>query len=59
MPKAKIFLVGKDEEDLTPMEETAYEAEDVLQKALELYPDLLGGRPDQPRESSPLASSGS
>ena len=52
MPKAKIFLVGKDEEDLTPMEETAYEAEDVLQKALELYPDLLAGdqiNPENPR----------
>lgn len=43
MYKAKIFLVGKDEEDLTPMEETDYETEDVLQKAIELYPDLMAG----------------
>jgi hypothetical protein len=52
MYKAKIFLVGKDEEDWTPMEETDYEAEDVLQKALELYPDLLAGdqiNPENPR----------
>lgn len=43
MYKATIFLVGKDEEDLTPMEETDYETEDVLQKALEQYPKLLAG----------------
>jgi hypothetical protein len=52
MFKAKIFLVGKDEEDLTPMEETAYETEDVLQIALERYPDLLPGdqiNPEAPR----------
>ena len=52
MSKAKIFLVGKDEEDLTPMEETAYETEDVLQIALERYPDLLPGdqiNPEAPR----------
>ena len=52
MYKATIFLVGKDEEDLTPMEETDYETEDVLQKALEQYPKLLAGDqidPDSPR----------
>jgi hypothetical protein len=52
MFKAKIFLVGTDEEDLTPMEETAYKTEDVLQKALEKYPNLLAGDqidPDNPR----------
>ncbi len=43
MFKAKIYLVGKDEGDLIPMEETEYKAEDVLQKALERYPGLLAG----------------
>ena len=33
MTTDKIFLVGKDEENLTPMEETAYETEGVLQVA--------------------------
>jgi len=49
---AKIFLVGKDEENLTPMEETAYETEDVLQVVLARYPDLLAGdqiNPEEPR----------
>lgn len=49
---AKIFLIGKDEENLTPMEETAYETEDVLQTALARYPDLLAGDqidPEDPR----------
>jgi hypothetical protein len=43
MYRATIFLVGKDGEDLMPMEETDYKAEDVLQKALEKYPNLLAG----------------
>ena len=53
MYKATIFLVGKDEEDLTPMEETDYETEDVLQRVLQQYPELLAGDqidPDSPRE---------
>ncbi len=51
MSQAKIFLVGKDEEDLTPMEETSYKTEDALQKALERHSDLLAG--DQIDPGSP------
>lgn len=52
MKKAKIFLVGNDEAQLTPMEETAYENEDILQVLLARYPDLLPGdqiTPENPR----------
>jgi hypothetical protein len=51
MYKATIFLVGRDEEDLTPMEETSYKTEDVLQRVLEQYPKLLAG--DQIDPGSP------
>ena len=52
MTTDKIFLVGKDEEHLTPMEETAYDTEGVLQEVLARYPDLLAGDqidPENPR----------
>jgi hypothetical protein len=47
----KIFLIG-DDENLQPMEEKPYDAEDVLQGLLERYPDLLVGEqidPESPR----------
>ncbi len=52
MKNAKIFLVGDDEAELTPMAETAYENEDILQVLLARYPDLLPGdqiTPEDPR----------
>ena len=52
MTKAKIFLVGESEDDLVPMEESAYVKEVHLQKLLARYPDLLPGdqiTPDDPR----------
>ena len=39
MTKAKAFLVADDEESLTPMSETAYGNEDILQLLLARYPD--------------------
>lgn len=51
--KAKIFLVGENEQVLIPMEETPYAAEDILQTLLEDYPDLIPGdqiSPDVPRK---------
>jgi hypothetical protein len=50
--KAKIFLVTNDEENLTPMIETEYKSEDILQVLLAKYPDLLPGdqiSPEDPR----------
>lgn len=52
MAKAKIFLVGESEDDLVPMEESAYVKEAHLQRLLVRYPDLLPGdqiAPDDPR----------
>src|SRR5512136_1776907 len=52
MDNAKIFLVDDEERSLTPMTETAYVAEDVLQDLLARYPDLLPGDqidPENPR----------
>jgi hypothetical protein len=52
MTKAKIFLVGESEDDLVPMEESAYVKEAHLQRLLARYPDLLPGdqiTPDDPR----------
>jgi hypothetical protein len=52
MTKAKIFLVGESEDDLVPMEESAYVKEAHLQRLLVRYPDLLPGdqiTPDDPR----------
>jgi hypothetical protein len=52
MNKAKIFLVGDDETRLTPMVETPYRIEKVLQLLLSRYPDLLPGdqmNPENPR----------
>jgi len=52
MKNAKIFLVGKNENELIPMNETPYEKEDVLQVLLERYPDLLPG--DQINPENPV-----
>lgn len=52
MKQGKIFLVGAAEGTLTPMEETDYPKEDMLQELLADYPDLLPGdqiTPDAPR----------
>lgn len=52
MKTAKIFLVGEHENKLTPMIETTYSSEDVLQVLLERYSDLLPGDqidPEDPR----------
>jgi hypothetical protein len=52
MTRAKIFLVGESEDDLVPMEESAYVKEAHLQRLLARYPDLLPGdqiNPDNPR----------
>jgi hypothetical protein len=52
MKNAKIFLVGEHEDKLTPMTETTYSSEDVLQVLLERYSDLLPGDqidPEAPR----------
>ena len=53
MKKAKIFLVSEIEDKLTPMIETDYESEDILQVLLSRYPDLLPGdqiSPENPRQ---------
>ena len=50
MAGGKIYLREKD--GLVPMTEARYDAEDVLQKLLADYPDLLAGdqmRPNEPR----------
>ena len=47
----RIYLVS-DDETLKPMEVTPYSSEDLLQRLLEQYPDLLAGEqvdPDDPR----------
>jgi hypothetical protein len=47
----RIYLVS-DDETLKPMEATPYANEDLLQRLLERYPDLLAGEqvdPDDPR----------
>jgi hypothetical protein len=47
----RIYLVS-DDESLKPMEATPYANEDLLQRLLEQYPDLLAGEqvdPDDPR----------
>ncbi len=52
MTEAKIFLVDKNKQSLTPMIETDYVQEDILQALLEDYPDLLPGdqiNPEAPR----------
>ena len=49
---AKIFLVGEQEGDLVPMEESSYVRETNLQRLLVRYPDLLPGdqiSPGEPR----------
>ena len=52
MSQARIFLISEDETSLTPMTETAYETEEVLQLLLARHVDLLPGdqiTPEHPR----------
>lgn len=52
MSQGKVFLVGSQEAELLPMDETPYAREDILQELLERYPDLLAGdqiTPEEPR----------
>ena len=52
MYKPKVFLVGKGQDQLVALEETSYVNEQVLQKFLVEYPDLLPGDqidPENPR----------
>lgn len=52
MKEGKIFLIGDGDDNLIPMVETAYTAEEVLQVLLTQYPDLLPGDqidPEAPR----------
>ncbi len=52
MYKPKVFLVGREQDELITLEETNYVTEDVLQDLLCKYPDLLPGEqinPDNPR----------
>ena len=52
MSNGRIFLVGQDEAVWIPMVETPYTQEEILQRALAHYPDLLPGdqiNPEDPR----------
>jgi hypothetical protein len=52
MYKSKMFLLEESQDNPTILEETSYEAEDILQKFLEDHPDLLPGDqidPENPR----------
>jgi hypothetical protein len=52
MKRGRIFLIGKQENILIPMDETPYASEDILQILLASYPDLLPGdqiTPENPR----------
>lgn len=52
MYKSKIFLVGDEKDRLIALEEAEYMTEDMLQRLLEQYPDLLPGDqilPENPR----------
>jgi hypothetical protein len=52
MAKGKIFLISEGQRSLTPMVETSFVTEDLLQVLLEKYSDLLAGDqidPDSPR----------
>lgn len=52
MKQGRIFLVASGEATLTPMDETDYAKEDMLQELLAAYPDLLPGdqiAPEAPR----------
>lgn len=53
MTEAKIFLVDENQNSLSPMTETSYEAEEVLQALIAQYPDLIPGdqiNPESPRQ---------
>jgi hypothetical protein len=53
MTEAKIFLVDENQNALSPMTETSYEAEEVLQALIAQYPDLIPGEqinPESPRK---------
>ncbi len=43
MQRGRIFVVGATEGSLMPMDEADYPSEDILQKLLATYPDLLPG----------------
>jgi hypothetical protein len=52
MSNGRIFLIGQQESDWIPMVETPYDQEEILQRALAQYPDLLPGdqiNPESPR----------
>jgi hypothetical protein len=52
MSNGRIFLIGQQENDWIPMVETPYDQEEILQRALAQYPDLLPGdqiNPESPR----------
>ena len=52
MQRGRIFLIGKEADQLIPMDETPYDSEDILQILLASYPDLLPGdqiTPESPR----------
>jgi hypothetical protein len=52
MKRGRIFLVGPAEGTLVPMDESDYPSEDMLQRLLASYPDLLPGdqiSPETPR----------
>ena len=52
MNNGRIFLVGEDQGHWIPMVETPYTQEEILQRALAQYPDLLPGdqiNPENPR----------
>ncbi len=48
----RILLVGQEQGQLLPMDQTPYAAEDAVQELLAKYPDLLPGEqitPEAPR----------
>ncbi|MDZ7337899.1 MAG: hypothetical protein ONB30_05115 [candidate division KSB1 bacterium] len=52
MYKSKLFLLGRDRDSLSVLEETGYVREGTLQEFLAMYPDLLPGDqidPENPR----------
>jgi hypothetical protein len=53
MTKAKIFLIGDDDNQVTALEETSYLTEAKLQALISNYPDLLPGdqiNPENPKQ---------
>jgi hypothetical protein len=57
MHKGSIFII-KEDNKLLKMQETSYDSEEILQKLLDSYPDLLAGdqmNRDNPRKWLPIA----